>query len=41
MRYILDIKRFIDDGVGFFVGTEKEFAEWLRIVNQDRNTRFY
>ena len=35
MRNILDIKRFIDDGVGFFVGTEDDFEEWLRIVNQE------
>ena len=33
MIHIDEIKRFIDDGVGLFFGTEEEFAEWLRVVN--------
>ena len=38
MRNVIDIKRFIDDGVGFFLGTEEEFEEWLRIVNEEIGT---
>ena len=30
-----DIKRFIDDGMGFFFGTEEEFIRWLEKVNQE------
>ena len=33
MQFVLDIKRFIDDGVGFFTGSEEEFNYWLQIVN--------
>ena len=33
MEHVEEIKRFIDDGVGFFSGTEEEFNQWLRIVN--------
>ena len=33
MRFVKAIKRYIDDGVGFFLGTEEEFKYWLRIVN--------
>ena len=33
MRLVKAIKRYIDDGVGFFLGTEEEFKYWLRIVN--------
>ena len=33
MKYVEDIRRFIDDGVGFFTGTEAQFNIWLRIVN--------
>ena len=38
MRKILCIKRFDDDGVRFFLRAEEEFAEWLRIVNQEIGT---
>ena len=33
MRYVNEIKRFIDDGVGFFYGTEEQFNDWLWHVN--------
>ena len=34
MRNVLDVKRFIDDGGGFYLDTEEEFLNWLRMVNQ-------
>ena len=33
MRNVLDVKRFIDDGGGFYFATEEEFLDWLRKVN--------
>ena len=34
MRNVLDVKRFIDDGGGFYFATEEEFLDWLRKVNE-------
>ena len=34
MTNVLDIKRFIDDGQGFYLATEEEFKSWLQQVNQ-------
>ena len=34
MSTILDIKRYIDDGGGFQIGTEEEFQVWLAEVNR-------
>ena len=35
MLNVTDIKRFIDDGMGFFFGSEEEFNRWLEKVNQE------
>ena len=35
MRYVIDLKRFIDDGVVFFIGTKEEFTYWLRVINSN------
>ena len=37
MAQIEEIKRFIDDGAGFFYGTEQQFNEWLSEVNRRIN----
>ena len=37
MILITEIKRFIDDGAGFFSGTEEQFNEWLAEVNRRIN----
>ena len=34
MQYVSDVKRFIDDGVGFFFENEEKFNEWLTEVNR-------
>ena len=34
MVRINEIKRFIDDGAGFFFGDEQQFNDWLTTVNQ-------
>ena len=34
MTLVLQIKRYIDDGGGFFPGTEEEFNNWLCKVNE-------
>lgn len=34
MSHVTQVKRFIDDGAGFFSGTEAEFNNWLRAVNE-------
>ena len=34
MKYIAYVKRYIDDGAGFFTGSERQFECWLRSVNQ-------
>ena len=34
MAYITELKRFIDDGAGFFSGSELEFQNWLSLVYQ-------
>ena len=34
MQNISDVKRFIDDGAGFFFGDEQQFNDWLTTVNQ-------
>ena len=31
MRFVNEIKRFIDDGVGFFYGTEDQFKYWMQL----------
>ena len=33
MRNVEEIRRFIDDGIGGFLGTEDQFTYWLQIVN--------
>ena len=34
MTDITEVKRFIDDGAGFYSGTEEQFNNWLSAVNQ-------
>ena len=34
MENVGEIKRFIDDGGGFFFGDEQRFNNWLAAVNQ-------
>ena len=34
MRNVIDIKRFIDDGSGFFCGSEDVFNNWLNEINE-------
>ena len=34
MRNVLDVKRYIDDGGGFYLASEEEFLNWLRMVNE-------
>ena len=34
MSKITAIKRFIDDGSGFFSGTKRQFSEWITKINQ-------
>ena len=33
MKMIVSIKRYIDDGAGFFKGSAEEFNEWITSVN--------
>ena len=33
MRHVAHVKRYIDDGAGFFTGTERQFKAWLHSVN--------
>ncbi len=33
MREVYDAKRYIDDGVGLFIGNEEQFNYWLKVVN--------
>ena len=35
MTNVGEVKRFIDDGAGFFRGNNEEFEEWLNMVNQE------
>ena len=35
MTNITSIKRFIDDGAGFYLGNEEEFNRWLDDVNKE------
>ena len=35
MTNVEEVKRFIDDGAGFFHGNNEEFEEWLNMVNQE------
>ena len=35
MKHITSIKRYIDDGVGTYVGTKREFNKWLKAVNHE------
>ena len=34
MALITEIKRFIDDGAGFFAESKEKFQNWLSLVNQ-------
>ena len=34
MTKISSLKRYIDDGAGFFSGTKRQFAEWIKKVNE-------
>ena len=33
MRHVVHIKRYIDDGAGFFTGSQRQFEYWLKSVN--------
>ena len=33
MSKITSLKRFIDDGSGFFSGTKRQYSEWISNVN--------
>ena len=33
MTKITSLKRYIDDGSGFFSGTKRQFSEWINKVN--------
>ena len=33
MKKIAALKRYIDDGSGVFIGTKRQFSEWIRTVN--------
>ena len=35
MTNVKDVKRFIDDGGGFYFGSEEEFMVWLDVVNRE------
>ena len=35
MTYIREVRRFIDDGAGFHVGSEEDFRNWLSTVNTE------
>ena len=34
MKNVKYIKRYIDDGAGFFTGSERQFTSWLNSVNK-------
>ena len=34
MKHVKHVKRYIDDGAGFFTGNERQFASWINAVNQ-------
>ena len=34
MKNVAHVKRYIDDGAGFFTGSQRQFEFWLRSVNQ-------
>ena len=34
MRHVKVLKRYIDDGAGFFVGSARNFQSWINEVNQ-------
>ena len=33
MKKIAAIKRYIDDGSGVFIGSKRQFSEWIKTVN--------
>ena len=33
MKHVATIKRYIDDGSGFFTGTEDQYKGWIKLVN--------
>ena len=33
MKHVVYVKRYIDDGAGFFTGSQRQFASWLSSVN--------
>ena len=37
MTMVLDVKRYIDDGGGFYVGNKEQFDSWLATVNETIN----
>ena len=40
MTNITEIKRFIDDGAGFYFGSEEQFNDWLTKVNSNIGTLY-
>ena len=34
MQYVKEVKRYIDDGAGFFLGSERMFTTWMSKVNE-------
>ena len=34
MKHVVHVKRYIDDGAGFFTGSKRQFESWLKNVNQ-------
>ena len=33
MTSVKEVKRYIDDGAGFFVGSERSFVTWINSIN--------
>merc|ERR1712002_1056896 len=33
MKNVAHVKRYIDDGAGFFTGSQRQFEVWIRSVN--------
>ena len=34
MMFIKELKRYIDDGAGFYIGSVRNFKIWMRKVNE-------
>ena len=41
MKRVSALKRYIDDGAGFFSSTERKFNQWICAINEALKTMDY